>query len=312
MSPVRPRPRCRRLTAGLIAALAALSLPPARAGEPPVLYQQVAARYGLSAEALYQRAVRVSGRPSRFAPAPAPWPWTVKLCLGTRCETVYADDREAMAAVLAAGRRAGLLLYVGPLGLPWDSVPDLPLSAATSPRVTLNEAARQWLLAGRARALADGPAAGGAGRAPLVSTPLARRWGPLVDRVAREERFNPALAHAIVAAESAYDPLAVSPKNAVGLMQLMPATAERFGLPRERRFDPEANLRAGIRYLKWLLAYFDRDPTLAVAGYNAGEGAVLKYGRQVPPFRETQTYVRRVAQLMARPPARSIAATGDP
>ena len=300
---IHPFPRGRRVLASLALALASAGLAPVRAEEPPLLYRQVAAKYGLSAERLYALALRRSGRPSRFSSAPAPWPWTVTLCRGTRCATVHAADRAAMAAVLAAGRRAGLTLYAGPLGLPLASVPGLPPRAATSPRVTLAEAARQWAL--------RPPPAGGR-RAPRFSTPLARRWGPLVDRVAREERFDPALAHAIVAAESAYDPFAVSPKQAAGLMQLMPATAERFGLPRDRRFDPEANLRAGIRYLQWLLAYFDRDLTLAVAGYNAGEGAVLQYGRQVPPFRETQIYVRRVAQLMARSQALSIAATGDP
>ena len=302
---IHPFPRGRRVLASLALALASAGLAPVQAEEPPLLYRQVAAKYGLSAERLYALALRRSGRPSRFSSAPAPWPWTVTLCRGTRCATVHAADRATMATVLTAGRRAGLTLYAGPLGLPLASVPGLPPRAATSPRVTLAEAARQWALAGRTPA-------GGTGRAPRFSTPLARRWGPLVDRVAREERFDPALAHAIVAAESAYDPFAVSPKQAAGLMQLMPATAERFGLPRDRRFDPEANLRAGIRYLQWLLAYFDRDLTLAVAGYNAGEGAVLQYGRQVPPFRETQTYVRRVAQLMARSPALSIAATGDP
>lgn len=309
---IHPFPRGRRVLASLALALASAGLAPVRAEEPPLLYRQVAARYGLSAERLYALALRRSGRPSRFSSAPAPWPWTVTLCRGTRCATVHAADRATMATVLTAGRRAGLTLYAGPLGLPLASVPGLPPRAATSPRVTLAEAARQWVLAGRAPAWGAGPAADGAGRAPRLSTPLARRWGPLVDRVAREEGLDPALVHAVVAAESNYDPRAASPVGAVGLMQLMPATAERFGLPRDRRAEPEPNLRAGIRYLQWLLAYFDRDLTLAVAGYNAGEGAVLQYGRQVPPFRETQTYVRRVAQRMARSPALSIAATGDP
>lgn len=137
-------------------------------------------------------------------------------------------------------------------------------------------------------------------------------YDQLIARIAARHGLPAAMVKAVVKAESNFQPHARSHKGAQGLMQLMPATAERFGLPRDRRFDPEANLRAGIRYLQWLLAYFDRDLTLAVAGYNAGEGAVLQYGRQVPPFRETQTYVRRVAQLMARSPALSIAATGDP
>ncbi|MBK8168637.1 MAG: lytic transglycosylase domain-containing protein [bacterium] len=213
-----------------------------------------------------------------------------------------------MARVLDAGRAAGLSLYLGPLGLPWDSAPDLPARAATSPRVTLNEAARHLALALAAERAP--PAAGAPEPPPAGPGARARRWGPLVDRVAREEGLDPALAHAVVAVESAYDPAAVSPKDAVGLMQLMPRTAERFGLARERRGEPEANLRAGMRYLKWLLDYFGRDLALAVAGYNAGEGAVLKHGRRVPPYPETRTYVARVARQLALRAAPSPARSG--
>lgn len=310
MARVRRCPGLRRAVLGAALALAGASGRPALAGEPPLLYRQVAAKYGLPADRLYALALRHAGRQSRFSPASAPWPWTVRLCAGTRCETVYADSREAMAAVLAAGRAARLTLYLGPLGLPWDSVPDLPARVATSPRVTLDQAARQLALATRRPPTTAALAAGAEPRVPVLATALARRWGPLVDRVAREEGLDPALVHAVVAAESAYNPSAVSPAGAVGLMQLMPATAERFGLPRVRRAEPEPNLRAGIRYLRWLLTYFDRDLTLAVAGYNAGEGAVDQHGRQVPPYRETQTYVRRVARLLARAPALDLAATG--
>ena len=116
---------------------------------------------------------------------------------------------------------------------------------------------------------------------------------PMIDAVALSEGMDPALVHAVISAESSYNPYAVSPKNAVGLMQLMPATAHRFGLLASHRTDPVRNVRAGIRYLKWLHRYFGHW-TLAIAAYNAGEGAVLKYGRRIPPYRETQAYVRRV------------------
>jgi soluble lytic murein transglycosylase-like protein len=122
----------------------------------------------------------------------------------------------------------------------------------------------------------------------------------LIDAIALSEGVDPALVHAVISQESAYHPTAVSRAGAAGLMQLMPATAARFGLTPEERFDPERNVRAGIRYLRWLLARFDGDLELALAGYNAGEGAVLKYGRQIPPFEETQDYVRRVARHRAR------------
>ncbi len=116
---------------------------------------------------------------------------------------------------------------------------------------------------------------------------------PLVDALALSEGIDPALVHAVIRQESSYNPQARSPKGAVGLMQLMPATAQRFGLAPAERTDPARNVRAGIRYLKWLYQYFGHW-TLAVAAYNAGEGSVLQYGRRIPPYPETQNYVRRV------------------
>lgn len=115
---------------------------------------------------------------------------------------------------------------------------------------------------------------------------------PLIARAAEHEDLRPALVHAVIRAESAYRSDAVSSKGAVGLMQLMPATAERYGVTDRR--DPADNLRGGIAYLKDLLQLFDKDLRLALAAYNAGEHAVAKYGNKVPPFPETQDYVRKV------------------
>ena len=92
--------------------------------------------------------------------------------------------------------------------------------------------------------------------------------------------------------ESQFDRAAVSHAGARGLMQLMPATAARFGVT--NIFDPRQNIDAGVKYMRWLLDTFGGDVVLALAGYNAGEGAVMKYGRNVPPYRETQEYVRRI------------------
>src|SRR5690606_8467899 len=105
---------------------------------------------------------------------------------------------------------------------------------------------------------------------------------------------DPRLVLAVLRTESNFDPLARSPKNAQGLMQLIPATAERFAV--RNAFDPVDNLRGGIRYLRWLLSYFQGDVTLALAGYNAGEGAVDR-ARGVPPYRETRAYVQRIRAL---------------
>lgn len=122
-----------------------------------------------------------------------------------------------------------------------------------------------------------------------------RALAPLIDSAADAVQLRPALVHAVVRAESAYRSDAVSPKGAVGLMQLMPATAERYGVSDRR--NPEQNLRGGTEYLRDLLQMFDNDLQLALAAYNAGENAVIKYGRQIPPYNETQTYVRRVIRF---------------
>jgi soluble lytic murein transglycosylase-like protein len=111
----------------------------------------------------------------------------------------------------------------------------------------------------------------------------------LIDDLARRHGVDVHLAHAVVRAESNYNPFAVSPKGAMGLMQLMPATAARYGV--NDPFDPVQNLDAGLRHLRGLLARYDR--SRALAAYNAGERAVDRYGG-VPPYRETQAYVRRI------------------
>lgn len=115
---------------------------------------------------------------------------------------------------------------------------------------------------------------------------------PLIRAAARNHQLSPELVHAVVRAESAYRSDAVSRKGAQGLMQLMPATADRFGV--RDSFDPRENLHGGTRYLKKLLGMFDGDLSLALAAYNAGENAVAKYGNQIPPYPETQKYVKKV------------------
>ena len=107
---------------------------------------------------------------------------------------------------------------------------------------------------------------------------------------------DPVLIYSIMHRESAFKKLAISHKGARGLMQLMPATAARFGV--RNIFDPEQNIEAGTRYIRWLLNRFKGDVGLALAGYNAGEGAVDKY-RGVPPYRETQEYVKRISERYA-------------
>lgn len=113
----------------------------------------------------------------------------------------------------------------------------------------------------------------------------------LVKKLAPQYRIQPELALAIMQAESNFNPGAVSPKNAQGLMQLIPATAERFNV--RDPFDPVQNVRGGLAYLRWLLAYFEGDLKLVAAAYNAGEGTVDRH-LGVPPYAETRGYVERV------------------
>jgi hypothetical protein len=113
-----------------------------------------------------------------------------------------------------------------------------------------------------------------------------------VEESCRRYNVDPLLIYAQMHQESSFKLRAISNKGARGLMQLMPATAVRFGVT--DIYDPKQNIDAGVRYMRWLLNTFNGDVELALAGYNAGEGAVMKYGNAIPPYRETQEYVKRI------------------
>lgn len=131
-----------------------------------------------------------------------------------------------------------------------------------------------------------------------VSQAGKNRYTPLVEEAARLYQVDAALLHAVIAAESGYNPAAVSNKGAVGLMQLMPETARRYGV--ENSLDPAQNIRGGTQYLSYLLQLFDNNLELAVAAYNAGEQAVIRHGYSIPPYRETLGYVPRVLKLQKK------------
>lgn len=116
--------------------------------------------------------------------------------------------------------------------------------------------------------------------------------GPVIDQYASRYGLPASLLHAVISAESAYDANAISRAGAVGLMQLMPETARRYGVVNRR--NAADNIDGGARYLRDLLVMFNYDLTLALAAYNAGEGAVKKYGNKVPPYRETENYIIKV------------------
>lgn len=126
----------------------------------------------------------------------------------------------------------------------------------------------------------------------------------LVQKAAKIHQIEPALIHAVIAAESGYNSTALSPKGATGLMQLMPETGKRYGV--SNLLDPAQNILGGVRYLRDLIRLFKNDLSLALAAYNAGEGAVIKHGYKIPPYRETMAYVPKVLQYYKLYQARDV------
>lgn len=150
----------------------------------------------------------------------------------------------------------------------------------------------------------------------LSRHPNLQKYEPLLNETAEEFSLDPALLKAVMAAESGFDTHAVSPKGAIGLMQIMPATAERYGVQGDRRktiqqklTDPKTNIRLGARYLRDLYRMFPSKPELVIASYNAGEGAVQKHNNTIPPYPETRSYVQIVKQFyqMYKPAAQMLA-----
>ena len=136
--------------------------------------------------------------------------------------------------------------------------------------------------------------------APQIELPSApgdvpEAFARLVDEIAERHAVDRDLVHSMISVESNYNPMAISNKGALGLMQLVPSTARRFGVA--DAFDPAQNVEGGVRYLKYLLDHYNGDHRLALAAYNAGEGTVERFGG-VPPFTETRSYVYRVGKAL--------------
>ena len=146
----------------------------------------------------------------------------------------------------------------------------------------------------------------------VADHPNARRFATLIEHAAHSRALDPALVKAVIAVESAFEPRAISVKGAIGLMQIIPATAQRYGIVarsdrtiEQQLLDPSINVRIGVRYLRDLLDLFEDDLSLALAAYNAGEQSVRESGNRIPPFPETREYVQLVRQFQAMyaPPA---------
>jgi soluble lytic murein transglycosylase-like protein len=136
----------------------------------------------------------------------------------------------------------------------------------------------------------------------------ASRYEGLIRDFSAQRSLRPELVRAVIQVESGFNPRALSPKGAMGLMQLMPQTARELGV--RDPYDPEDNIRGGTKYLRQLLDKYDGREELALAAYNAGPGAVDKYGESIPPYRETKDYVRKVNARAGTAPAVERAARG--
>lgn len=151
---------------------------------------------------------------------------------------------------------------------------------------------RRYRLVRREEGTPANTAAAGMPQVFMPTEETIRRYTPLIESVSRTHGVEVALVHAVISAESGYNPGAVSRAGARGIMQLMPDTAKRFGV--QNIMDPAENIQGGVRYLRELLTMFNGNMELAVAAYNAGENAVIRAGHRIPPYAETVHYVPKV------------------
>ena len=251
------------------------------APDVPALYREIAQEHGIAAVDLYAYAVAGTGRVDEYRRI-IPWPWTVRVN-GHRYQ--FKTRIDLFNYLLQMRGKPGIAfgfdnrrLHRQTSQALWDELDASAMLRRTALLLGGKTAAPMPLM------LADIPA----------GTPL----DSLINRVAREVGIDPLLLHAVINQESAYRTDARSNKGAMGLMQLMPGTAEGLGLTPTQYYDPYANLWGGATYLKQQLDAFG-SLELALAAYNAGPRAVRRHGNKVPPYRETRNYVARISKRYA-------------
>lgn len=281
---------------GLLGLLAGL---PARAGESiPLAYQKIGQIYGVPARVLYAAAAESTR--TLTSGAREPWPWLLSVAGRPEAYATREAAYRALLGHLKAQRgplKVGLLqidwaLYGRAFPHPWTALdPYYNLAIGALILRERHRETRDWTLAALRFQNATPT------RTPL---PVPINWDnkaaldQWIRAIARRHRLDPALVNAVIGVESGFRPQARSPAGAQGLMQLMPGTAQRLGV--DDADEPLANIEGGSRYLSRLLRDFG-DVRLALAAYNAGEGAVARHGNAIPPYRETQQYVPRVLSL---------------
>ncbi|MGH8655782.1 MAG: lytic transglycosylase domain-containing protein [Gammaproteobacteria bacterium] len=252
----------------------------ASAGDIPLSYREVAREYGLPPALLYATALTASGR-SMSDRGVRPWPWTLNIGARRHYYLTQASAHRALQAQIARGVDA----RIGLMGLSWDRY----RAEAPDPWAALDPHTNLRLAAARLA-----PHLAHRGYFKRARRPVSGELDQLIAELAPRHALDAKLVREVVAQESAYDARAQSPKGAQGLMQLMPATAARFGV--EDPWNPKSNLVGGMRFLAWLLTYYRGDLARVLAAYNAGEATVDRYGG-IPPYAETRAYV---AQILGR------------
>ncbi|WP_170211690.1 lytic transglycosylase domain-containing protein [Rhodoferax bucti] len=216
-----------------------------------------------------------------------------------------------MSAAATFDAKADVWVYVDPQGQTHFSAEQTDERFSLFFRASLRAQSKGAEAAAPEAAVPEGPELSPKLAAFFDNSPRYRKAQPLLQEAARKYRLDYELLKALVTTESGFEPTAVSPKGAIGLMQVMPDTARRFGVDSDRWLsveaklaDPKINVGIGARYLRLLLDLFPGRTDLALAAYNAGEGAVQKAGNKVPNFKETQNYVATVTELYAalKPP----------
>ena len=218
--------------------------------------------------------------------------------------TIYVN---AESPVVGTPRRHSVLVYWSNTERRWKPVPVPSESALVSARNAAAEVANYVVSRPRGRSLSTDPNYTSLSRGYRVSS---KEIDDVIDRTAAKHNVDANLVRAIIKQESNFNPTAVSNKGAMGLMQLMPGTARQLGVTDP--FDPQQNVDAGVRHLKHLLDDFNGDVALSLAAYNAGEGAVTR-NNGVPPYRETQNYVKRITERAGvTPGTRVVGASRSP